>query len=243
VLDPGPELGLDDISRLRVATVFGDGTDVTPVAADVRANLDSFAGRLEQAGARVDAVPLPVPLAEGFRVWRDLVMPILGAGLPDHTYAELVGQADTGGDSPALMIATAMTSRYRSWLNAADVREHQRAAWARLFDQYDVVLAPVMPTTAFPHDTDGPMAERVLDVDGVAVPHFLAAAWCGAIGAALLPVVALITGPTTAGLPAGVQVIGPFLSDLRLLRIAEVLDAAAGPGFTPPGATRAGGGC
>ena len=60
-----------------------------------------------------------------------------------------------------------------------------------------------------------------------------AAAWVGAIGAALLPVVTLPTGPSQAGLPVGVQVIGPFLSDLRLLRIAELLDAT-GPGFIPP---------
>ena len=44
----------------------------------------------------------------------------------------------------------------------------------------------------------------------------------------------LPTGLNQAGLPVGVQVIGPFLSDLRLLRIAEILDAAAGPGFVPP---------
>jgi amidase len=74
----------------------------------------------------------------------------------------------------------------------------------------------------------------VLDVDGVTVPHFAAAAWCCAIGAMLLPVVTLPTGLTQGGLPVGVQVIGPFLSDLRLLRIAELLDAAAGPGFSPP---------
>jgi hypothetical protein len=29
-------------------------------------------------------------------------------------------------------------------------------------------------------------------------------------------------------------VVGPFLSDLRLLRIAELMDAAAGPGFSAP---------
>ena len=46
--------------------------------------------------------------------------------------------------------------------------------------------------------------------------------------------VTLPTGPNQAGLPVGVQVIGPFLSDLRLLRIAELADAAAGPGFIPP---------
>ncbi len=32
----------------------------------------------------------------------------------------------------------------------------------------------------------------------------------------------------------GVQVIGPYLSDRRLLQIAGLLDTAAGPGFTPP---------
>jgi len=47
-------------------------------------------------------------------------------------------------------------------------------------------------------------------------------------------VVALPTGLNGAGLPVGVQVIGPFLSDLRLLRMAELLDAAAGGGFIAP---------
>jgi Asp-tRNA(Asn)/Glu-tRNA(Gln) amidotransferase A subunit family amidase len=59
-------------------------------------------------------------------------------------------------------------------------------------------------------------------------------AWCCAIGSALLPVVTLPTGLNRAGLPVGVQVIGPFLSDLRLLRIAEILNVTAGFGFIPP---------
>lgn len=80
--------------------------------------------------------------------------------------------------------------------------------------------------------SSGPM-ERTLDVDGTAVPHLMLIAWCGAIGAMLLPVVTLPAGRTPSGLPVGVQVIGPFLSDARLLRIVEVLDQAAGPGFTP----------
>lgn len=231
-LDPGSDLA--DVSGLRIATVFGEGADVTPVSADVRANLDSFADRLADAGARVEAVALPVPLAEGFRTWRDLVLPIIGLGLPEETYQELATLENVPGDAQELVIGRAMTSRFRSWMRASQRRQHQRAAWAAFFGQYDAVLAPVMPTTAFPHDTDRPMTERLLDIDGAAVPHFMAAAWVGAIGGALLPVVTLPTGPSSAGLPVGVQVIGPFLSDLRLLRIAELLDAAAGPGFIPP---------
>jgi amidase len=59
-------------------------------------------------------------------------------------------------------------------------------------------------------------------------------AWCGAIGSVLLPVVTLPIGPTPTGLPVGIQVVGPFLSDLRLLQTAELLQAAAGTAFTPP---------
>ena len=70
---------------------------------------------------------------------------------------------------------------------------------AALFQQYEVVLAPVMPTTAFPHDTARPMTDQVLDFDGTSIPHLIAMAWCGAIGSVLLPVVTLPIGPTQQG--------------------------------------------
>jgi amidase len=231
-LNPGTDL--TGVHQLRIATVFGEGADILPVAAEVRASLESFAGRLAAAGAQVDAVGLPVPLADAFRTWRDLALPIIGAGLPEDAYAELAKLENVPGDSDELRVGRALASRYRTWTRAADLREQQRAAWAELFAGYDAVLAPVMPTAAFAHDTDRPLAERLLDIDGRQVSHFFAAAWCGAIGAMLLPAVALPAGQTEAGLPVGVQVIGPFLSDLRLLRIAGLADEAAGPGFRPP---------
>jgi amidase len=231
-LDPGP--GIDEVTGLRVAVVFGEGSDVLPISGEVSACLGAFAGRLADAGAQVAAVPLPVPLADGAAVWRDLVSPIIGAGLPGAVYAELAGLENVPGDDPDVLIGRAMTSRYREWAIASERRERQRAAWAALFEQYDVVLAPVMPTVAFPHDTDRPLAERFIDVDGVGVPHFAAAAWVGAIGSVLLPVVTLPVGPGSSGLPVGVQAVGPFLSDLRLLRIAELMASAAGVVFVPP---------
>jgi amidase len=232
VLDQGPPI--DDVRAVRVATVFGEGSDLLPVAGDVRASLDAFAGRVADAGARVDAVTLPVSLADGLRSWQELVVPIIGASLADDDFAAFIELEALPGDDPMMAAGRALTSRYRTWARANGQRQHQRVAWANFFEQYDVVLAPVMPTAAFPHDTLRPITDRVLDIDGVAVPHLLAMAWCGAIGSVLLPVVTLPTGPTAAGLPVGVQVIGPFLSDLRLLRLADLLDAAGGPGFTPP---------
>ncbi|MGO8961243.1 MAG: amidase family protein [Streptosporangiaceae bacterium] len=231
-LDEGPVIG--GPAGLRIATVFADGSDVVPLAADVRTCLDRFASRLADAGAHVDAVRLPVPLADGLKIWQEITMPIFGLGLPEAEFAVFAELENASGEDPATVALRAMASRYRTVARATEIRQRQRGAWADFFGRYDAVLAPVMPTAAFPHDTNRPMAERLLDVDGVAVPHYVAAAWCCAVGSALLPVVTLPVGPGQAGLPVGVQVIGPFLSDLRLLRIADVLDAAAGPGFTPP---------
>jgi amidase len=231
-LDAGPDqLELRDV---RVATVFDGSAGLLPVARDVRTCLDGFAARLSAAGAAVDEARLPVPLADGLATWRDLTMPIFGADLPDREFAALAELEHVTTDDPDVANGRAMASRFRDVQAATQRRQRQRMAWADFFASYDVVLAPVMPTAAFPHDTDRPIAERVLDVDGIAVPHLIAAAWCCSIGAALLPVVALPVGPGQTGLPVGVQVIGPFLSDLRLLRLAEVLDAAAGPVFSPP---------
>ncbi|HXW88312.1 MAG TPA: amidase family protein [Streptosporangiaceae bacterium] len=236
-LDAGPDPAA--VGTLRIATLFGEGADVVPIARDVSACLDGFARRLGAAGAVVEPAPLPVPLADAVATWRDITLPIIGSGLPDEDFAAFAELEKVAGDDPAIALGRALASRFREVLIATDVRQRQRVAWAQFFRRYDVALAPVMPTTAFPHDTDRPIAARVIDVDGVAVPHFAAAAWCCAIGVMLLPVVTLPTGLSQDGLPVGVQVIGPFLSDLRLLRIAELLDAAAGGGFRPPPAIEA----
>ena len=231
-LGTGPIPG--GVDGLRVGTVFGEGSEVVPVAADVRAALDGFAGRLADAGARVEAIELPVPLGDGLRSWQELVLPIIGTGLPDDAFAAFAELDALEGDDPMLVAGRSLAGRYRSWARADNRRQHQRVAWAECFERFDVVLAPVMPTAAFPHDVERPMTDRVLDVDGTPVSHLVAMAWCGAVGSVLLPVVTLPTGPTPDGLPVGVQVIGPFLSDRRLLRLAGLLDRAAGPGFTPP---------
>lgn len=231
-LDAGPTV--DDVRGLRVATVFHEGADLVPIASDVRTNLDGFAGRLADAGAQVGAVSMPVSLADGLRTWQQLVLPIMGIAMSDDDFASFAQLEAVPGDDPLLHAGRAMASRYRTWAVANGLRQRQRALWSTFFEDYDVVLAPVMPTAAFAHDTERSIMERVLDVDGTDVPHALAMAWCGAIGAMLLPVVTLPTGPTADGLPVGVQVIGPYLSDLRLLALAETIDTAAGPGFIRP---------
>ncbi|HEY1466827.1 MAG TPA: amidase family protein, partial [Acidimicrobiales bacterium] len=231
-LDAGA--AVDDVGKLRVATVFEEGADLVPIAADVRTNLGAFADRLADAGAQVRAVSMPVSLGDGLRTWQQVVLPIMGIALSDDDFASFAELESIPGDDPLLDAGRALASRFRTWAVANGLRQRQRALWSTFFEDYDVVLAPVMPTAAFEHDTERHIMERVLDVDGTDVSHAMAMAWCGAIGAMLLPVVTVPTGQTASGLPVGVQVIGPYLSDLRLLALAQTIDTAAGPGFTRP---------
>jgi amidase len=246
VSGPGPEdaagwrLTLDaggpveSVAGLRVATLFDEGRDVLPLAGDVGDCLRGFADRLADAGAEVEAVTMPVSLADGLRSWMELVLPIIGTGSSDEDFAALAELDGIPGDDPTLVAMHSFVSRYRDWARANGRRHHHRQAWARLFEEYDVVLAPTMPTAAILHDTDRPIPERVTTIDGVDVPHVVMVAWCGAIGSVLLPVVNVPTGLTPSGLPVGVQVVGPYLSDLRLLQLAALIERAAGPGFVPP---------
>ena len=61
-------------------------------------------------------------------------------------------------------------------------------------------------------------------------------AWPGFATVANLPATAAPTGHLVGELPAGVQVIGPFLGDRTTLRFAKLLEQQLG-GFIPPPAT------
>jgi amidase len=58
-------------------------------------------------------------------------------------------------------------------------------------------------------------------------------AWTGLVGVAYLPATAVTVGRTRAGLPVGMQVVGPYLEDRTALFVAERLAELTG-GFVPP---------
>jgi amidase len=222
------------VRGLRLALVPGDPD--LPVNAATTDRLRAFADRLADAGAIVEERPLPVSGRESFALWQELVLPIIGLTLPDEVYQQLAAAAvGATGDDPASRGLRGLVTTYRDWARADQARLHAMARWQALFTEVDAVLAPVMPTEAFPHDTERSTVDRNLDVDGESVWYGLATGWCGSSGVVRLPVVTLPTGLTPGGLPVGVQVIGPHLHDLRLLALADRLDAVAAELHRPPG--------
>ena len=222
------------LAGLRVATWFDD--PAVPVAADVRALLEDAASALGRAGADVVPAAPPVSLGELARSWERLVLPLLFARLPDEAFAALaeVEKAPPAPDEdPNVRALRAITSRHRDWLRADERRHKHRAAFASFFRDHDVLLAPVMPTAAFPHDTERDIPERTIDVDGQVRPYVEALYWNGAIGTLLLPSAVPPIGRAPSGLPVGVQVVAPYLEDRTAVAVAAHLERLLG-GFTPP---------
>ena len=85
------------------------------------------------------------------------------------------------------------------------------------YEDFDVLLSPTSPTTAFPVGarTQDPLAMYLSDV--CTVPANLAGH----------PAMSVPYGTGEDGLPVGVQVMAPALSEVAMFRAATVLEEAA----------------
>lgn len=176
--------------------------------AAIRAAVGRVADALARAGAQVvHRHPRLPDLAAGQAVYETLLMAITTRGLPD---------------APALSAA--------QWLDGLDARAQARADWQRLFGEVDLVVAPAFGTAAFRHVTGRDWSARRLSIDGEATPYDQQLAWPGVATFAGLPATAMPAGRTPEGLPAGVQLIGPFLEDRTPLRVAQLLATAGSDG-------------
>jgi amidase len=118
--------------------------------------------------------------------------------------------------------------RHRSWLVDLEWRRAYEARWDRFFEDYDVVICPVSPVSAFPHQLDGVRGERRITIDGAIASYYAQLAWPALVSLAGLPATTVPVGRTPGGLPVGAQVIGPYLGDRTSLAFAGLLGMAVG---------------
>lgn len=100
------------------------------------------------------------------------------------------------------------------YLKALKARTLIAADFESAFEEVDILASPVSPGTAFPLGAkmDDPLSMYLADV--FTVPTALAGLPCLSMPAGLI-----------GGLPAGIQLIGPALSDVRLLEAAHAFQS------------------
>lgn len=213
-----------------------DEHPLLPTSEDVRAQLRGFAERLAKVGCKIGAPGPGMPdLAQIGITFTKLLMSFLAADMPEKVYAGAVARAKalTGDERDVASARLAgMALSHRDWVQADRIRAGLTDAWRGLFRDWDVVLCPVMPTPAFPHD-HRPMDQRTIDIDGRPVSYLDLAMWSSIALLTGSPATAMPVGLSAGGLPIGVQIIGPYLGDRTTIGFAALAEHAFG-GFTPP---------
>jgi len=186
-----------------------------PVASDVLAVLSDAVDTLKQAGATiVEGWPAGIDPVADYESFGFQVGLFFAFQDPEQEFA------------PFGEIARQESRRQRSI-----------AAWASYFDDVDVFLCPATFTTAFRHD-DRPFADRTIaTVDGER-PYDDQPFWISHASLAGLPAVVAPVGMTAAGLPVGLQIVGPRFEDDTAITFAELLADLVGGYRSPPDPTR-----
>ncbi|MGE0315174.1 MAG: amidase family protein [Lautropia sp.] len=127
----------------------------------------------------------------------------------------------------------ALTISHREWVLADRARTVVRNAWHHCFARWDVVVCPVMPLPALPHDPR-PMQERTVRIGDASLPYERMSAWAGPATMAGLPAAAMPIGVGAAGLPVGVQAIGAQFDDRTTIAFARLCGEAFGGFVAPP---------
>jgi amidase len=207
-----------------------------PVSAAVRGRIERVAQLLRDAGASVNDEARPDFRADHtHETYQNLLQATMTTRIPVDDYRGLqrrVAELDPHDDSPTARVLRAQVSSFRDWTTTNEARHKLRWKWHEFFADHDVLLAPIMPTSAFPHDHRR-FGERTIRVDDHEYPYFQQVFWAGLTGVAYLPSTVIPTGLGDDGLPIGVQIAGPEFSDLITIGVARLLETA-GCRFVPP---------
>jgi amidase len=221
--------GLDtDPEGLRIAWL-GDWGGHWPMERGIADLCEAALRQFEEMGARVEAIPPPVPAEHLWEAWCTLRSWAVAARLgPLHAdpvrrtrlKPEAVWEIERGLSFTAMAVHRASVVR-SAWFTAA----------ARLFERFDLIALPAAQVWPFPKDLRHPLRIGAMAMDTYhrwmecVVPVSL-------IG---LPAIALPVGFGAAGLPMGMQLAGPRGADRAVLRAGQAWHRATDwPGRRPP---------
>ena len=224
-----------DVKGLRVGLLremFAEG-----LSADVRAAVLNAAKTLEALGASVTEVALP-SVAHALPAYYIISSAEASSNLARFDGVRYGRRAEGYADLEDLYVRSrsegfgtevkrrillgtyALSEGYYDafYKRALQVRTLMKQEFDRVFAQVDCLLTPVAPTTAPKFGAmDDPVQAYLADV--YTIPANIAG----------IPALSLPCGTDVAGLPIGVQLMGPALSEALLYRMGHALECALGP--------------
>ncbi len=222
---PGLKIGV-------IRETMDDNVDV-----EVRETVNAYIEKFKAAGHSVEEVDMPIAKL-ALAMYYIIVPAEVCSNLARYdgvrygrraeavkTLAELYGRSRDEGfvteNKRRIMIGSYVLSSGffdAYYLQAQKARTLLIQAFDELFAKYDFLITPTAPTPAFGigENTSDPVKMYLADV--MTVPASLAG----------LPAMSVPAGTNKAGLPIGVQIIGPMRSDAALIALAGQMEVSRG---------------
>ncbi|GMH90617.1 hypothetical protein TrVE_jg5946 [Triparma verrucosa] len=222
-----PRSRISSLSGVSVAVWSDD--ESCPVSASVSSAIKKTVALLKSQGAKVKFTKPAFDSEHMLKVYRVAVAAAMASEASPESLSKFRLEADTNEE------AKWMVASHREWLSNEQLRAEIKAAYAELFEEYDILLTPTFPCPAFPHDqsdADQPFwrqSERKLDVvreDGekVALPYFRGCFWPSVANLPLLPATSFPVYLEDAKMPVGLQAVGRELGDRTTLDFVRLLE-------------------
>ena len=229
-----PRSSEKSFSDCKIAVWLDD--EAAPVDQTIKDRVLQVAQFAQDAGASVDFEARPdFSSRETHGIYEKLLHSAMSARQPMETYNALQEKRQRLADddmSDVARITRASTLTYREWHAENEKRTHLRWAWHEFFKNHDLLLTPICSTSAFPHDHNPRMSERLIKVNNEQRPYMEQVFWAGLTSVAYLPSTILPTGPDDQGLPIGVQIVSGEMRDLMTVDFARRAHQELG-GFVP----------
>ncbi len=206
---------------------------------ETTALLEDIAKFLRSAGAKVSRTARPAfDATEAYHLYLKLLYAALSGRASDavltrtRAAVKKLPAADMSADA-IMMRGVDMT--HREWLGLNERRHQLRRIWGAFFQDWDVLLCPVIASPALPLMEVGETWERRTTVDGKEIAYNDMLFWPGLTCGYHLPASVAPLGMTKAGLPVGVQVVGPLYGDRLTVHVAGLLEKTWRSYESPPG--------
>src|SRR3989449_319085 len=173
-------------------------------------------------------------------LYRMLLAAVTSARLPEEERQRRVEIWKTRDDEFGQASLRGLRAGAAEYIGYFGQREQFRAAFRAFFREWDVLLAPITLGPAFPHvpkpyPPDAKSLHDTLEVGDRNVLYDLQLVYPGVATLAGQPATAFPLGLTRAGLPIGLQAIGPYLEDRTPIRFAGLVAREIGGFTSPPG--------
>jgi amidase len=221
------------LPEFRVGYVLDD--PACPVTSESKEVLTRAIESLRSAGVQLtERWPEGISLGREFYSYQYLLWTYFTA-LATDDQATLRARAARPDSNMTTVQARAWSDDFATMGKQMIARERARAIWARWFETHDVFLSPTAFVTAFPHDHSPDQMARTIATAAGPRPYMELVTWIGMATFTGCPATTAPVGLTAAGLPVGIQIMGPYLEDATPIAFAEALGSVIGGYTTPPG--------